>query len=297
MGQGFYPPAPFFFVNCIHNVMQITKKKGKIDPASIANLWFRGKPQDEDRTNHMEMYYFVGALSNKEANLVAAIHPNSLTQDLIVYNKPISKNLLVEEYEALENAVSLITKNPKMFQCSFVSREQNKDNFTGFILFAHPPSYYDDKDRFVLFSILQHELRHAMDFVDNNNKPIPNDYMFPNKDGGYEIDVDLYSRNITEVRAHADQAKVILKLLGRKLAKEAIKTSKFTLADTEMREAMIILIDALADEASISENISDIANPPAIVVKSEDHEVRKLENHLTKILELLKFSNFVKFKN
>lgn len=276
--------------------MRVSSRKGKIDPSSVADLWLRGKPKDENRTNPMEMYFFVGALSDKNANLVAAVHSNSLNQDLVVYDKPISKNLLVDDYNSLGDAVSLITKNPNRFQCSFIAREKEKNNFIGYILFAHPPSYYDEKDKFVIFSILQHELRHAMDFVDNNNKPIPNDYVFPKSDGSYEIDVDLYSRNITEVRAHSDQARIILKLLGRKLAKDAIKTSKFTLADSEMREAMLILIDALADEAGVAESIEGIVNPPAVVVKSEDHEIRKLENHLVKILELLKFSNFVRFK-
>lgn len=285
--------------------MRISKRNASdIDPKSIADLWQKGMPKDENRTNEMEMRNFVGSLTDQMANYLSFSDPRGKTHDIVCYDKPLSRNLLLEDCPKLENAVAVITHNEDIMQCSFLTWKR-EDDFIGTVLFAHPPANYDIRDKFFLFSVLQHELRHAMDFVDNNNAPIENDYLFPKDDGGYEIDTELYSKNFTEVRAHSDQARVLLRLVGRNLAKDAIRNSRFTLADAAMREAMVILIDALAAKdssiknvgvGSYAENIDRIINPPAVVVKAEDNEIRQLELHLYKILDLMRFSNFIRKK-
>lgn len=268
-------------------------QKGTIDPSSIADLWFKSKPKDTSRTNEMEMYEFVGALSNVKTNtscLVVQLVGLPI-KDEIVYNKPLSNNLLNGQYSNLEKAFAAISGDHNSYIQAFISREVKKDEWIGSVFFIIPPMFYEVEDKHMLFSTVQHELRHALDFVDFNNKPIPNNYMKPQLDGSYEVDIDLYSRNATEARAHSDQAMLLIKKLGKEEAKKTVRGSKISLANAEMREAMVLLIDKLAEEV-VEENLS----PVAVVSKAEDTEARELVDHLVKILELFRFRNFVRFK-
>lgn len=268
-------------------------QKGNIDPSSIADLWFRSKPKDTSRTNEMEMYEFVGILSNVKTNIqhISAQLLGNSAGDKIVYNKSLSNNLLNGQYSNLEKALAAISINHNNYIQAFVPREVKKDEWIGNVLFILPPMFYEVEDKHMLFSTVQHELRHALDFVDFNNKPIPNNYMKPQSDGSYEVDIDLYARHTSEARAHADQAMLLVKKLGKEEAKKVVKDSSNTLANVEMREAMMLLIDKLAEEV-VEENLS----PVAVVSKAEDAEARELVNHLVKILELFRFRNFVRFK-
>jgi|LakMenEpi03Aug12_release.lakeMendotaPanAssembly.Ray.scaffolds.fasta_scaffold04759_4 hypothetical protein len=267
---------------------------GKIDPSSIADLWFKSKPKDNSRTNEMEMYEFVGALSNTKTNIdfiAIGMLLGGHINDEVVYDKMLSDNLLKGQYSNLEKAFGVISLNRSSYIQAFIAKEDKKDEWTGDVLFIMPPMLYEEQDRHMFFSTVQHELRHALDFVDFNNKPIKSDYMKPQLDGSYEVDIDLYSRHVSEARAHSDQAVVLIKKLGKEEAKNVIKNSRFSLASDEMREAMVLLIDKLAEEA-VKENLA----PVAVVSKAEDSESRELVNHLTKILELFRFRNFIHFK-
>jgi len=268
--------------------MRITGHRGEVDPTSAADMWMRTRPRDSGRADQMEVWKLVGLLSD---DLTNAIFSLALGRGV-----DLSKKLYEE---SLCGGLVLCSGDPRDIAIGGVVGKLGDSKF-GFqpsesgdscIVFIIPNALiYDVEDRAMLFGIIQHELRHYMDFLDNERKPIPVDYYVDKGDGDYEVDVAAYSRNITEMRAHADQAIVLVRIMGgAKNAKSAIERSQ--LGGGLLQGAMMAFIDALEAEArSLGENF----DPPAVVRQAEDHDVRKLVFHLGKMCELIKFSNNVR---
>lgn len=270
------------------------KIKGRIDPPSVADMWMRSRPQGESRTNQMEMWSIVGMISDNDSNIRMLLSRDK-TSEKVLYKKKTCGGLLAcpgDENPDLAHAGIVADASKSRFEfLSFVMR----GGYFGEVYFFPAPMAYAMDDRAMLFGIIQHELRHYMDFLDNGRKPIETDYLSQTQ-GGYELDVDAYARNITEMRAHADQAASLLRIMGgAENAKKAIRESHFgAMMVSDMSEAMMAFIDALDRENASA--VAESIDPPAIVARSEDHEVRKLVGHLERMCEAMKFSNNLRSK-
>lgn len=269
--------------------------KGSIDPVSVADMWMRSRPRGDDRTNQMEMWEVVGLLSDNRTNAFLIRNKDaSMPEERVLYRKSACGNLLAcsgDDNPDLAFA-GISTSRPRF---EFVAFRRNDSVLGEVHLFPSPLTYRND-DRAMLFGIVQHELRHHMDFLDNGRMPIETDYLHRSSDG-YELDVDAYSRNITEMRAHADQAAALLRIMGgAENAKKAIRESQFgSMMVSDMTDAMMAFIEAL-DKENESAVARESIDPPAIVAKSEDHDVRKLVGHLERMCEVMRFSNNVRRK-
>jgi hypothetical protein len=277
--------------------MRISGVRGSIDPTSVADMWMRTRPRDESRTNQMEMWEVVGLLSDNRTNAFLVINKDtSMPAERILYRKKTCGGLLACSGE----------ENPDLV-FGGISTDESKSRFEFVAFRAHGAIFgevhlfpsaliYDNNDRAMLFGIVQHELRHYMDFLDNDRKPIETDYLHRSADG-YELDVDAYSRNITEMRAHADQAANLLRIMGgAENAKKAIKGSQVgSMMVSDMKDAMMAFIDAL-DAENRAAGLKEYSDPPAAVARSEDQDVRALVGHLERMCEVMRFSNNVRQK-
>lgn len=268
------------------------KIKGQIDPTSVADMWMRSRPRGDGRVNQMEMWQLVGILSDNKTNIDMAIDKGGPAGEKTLYNKKTCGGLLACPGDQNPDlSLGGIAKDPAMSRFEFQSFRKGVA-FFGELHFFPAPMRYANDDRAMLFGIVQHELRHYMDFLDNERRPIETGYLRDSA-GGYELDLDAYSRNITEMRAHADQAAELLRIMGgAENAKKAIRESQFGLMMvSELSEAMMAFIDALdRQNGSVA---AEAAEPTAVVVRSEDHEVRRLVGHLERMCEVMKFSNNV----
>jgi len=274
--------------------MQINRIKGHIDPTSTADAWMRSRPRDESRVSQGEMWKVVGLLSDNQENAHLLVQMlKGYDFENYVYERPICGGILLCSGNQGDIAEAGIITNRRESKFQFSVYESN-EGFEGRLIILPAPMVYSLDDRAMLFGIIQHELRHYMDFIDNDRKPIEQDYLNQTVSGGFELDVPAYSRNITEMRAHADQASALLRVMGgAKKAKEAIKSSQFgSMMVSDMTDAMMAFIDALDKEngAKVQESLE----PPAAVVRSEDHDIRELVGHLKRMCEAMKFSNNVR---
>jgi hypothetical protein len=277
--------------------MRITGVRGSIDPTSVADMWMRSRPRGEDRTNQMEMWEITGLLSDNRTNAFLMTSKNAeMPAERILYRKKTCGSLLVcSADDNPDLAFGGISTDESKSRFEFVAFRMHGAVFGEVHIFPSTLVYGND-DRAMLFGIIQHELRHYMDFLDNGRKPIETDYIHKSADG-YELDVDSYARNITEMRAHADQAANLLRIMGgAENAKKAIKGSHFgSMMISEMTDAMMAFIDAL-DEENKKAGVKEAIDPPAAVVRSEDQDVRALVGHLERMCEVMRFSNNVRQK-
>lgn len=269
------------------------KTRGQIDPTSVANMWTMSRPRGEDRTNQMEMWKVVGLLSVHTLNAFAILKVAAgiESRDDVLYKAELCGGLVLcdggDNFDMALAGISMAGRNSR-----FEFRSMEEGPFSAVLIFPSP-LIYTMNDRAMLYGVIQHELRHFMDFVENGRKPIESDYFVPH-DGGYELDVDKYSRNITEMRAHADQAAALMRIMGGGVnAKKAIRESHLGgHMIPDIVEAMMAFIDAL-DEENRRAGFSESIDPPAVVARSEDHDVRALVGHLERMVEVMKFSNNV----
>lgn len=249
------------------------------------------RPKDEGRAIQMEMWKLVGLLSDDNANihLIKELRKGRVPADASLYRETMCGGLLsCDRKENPDLAMAGISVADPRFQ---VETTQKFGGFFADLSVYTPPATYLIEDKAMLFGIVQHELRHFMDFLDNGRRPVDTDYYLQ---GDYDIDLDRYSRNITEMRAHADQAASLLRIMGgADNAKKAIKQSHFGMAMVpEMTKAMMSFIDMLDEENAVKEFVE----PPGVVVRSEDHEVRALVGHLQKMFEVMRLSNSIRPK-
>lgn len=269
---------------------------GSIHPPSVADMWMRARPKGDDRTNQMEMWTLVGLLSDRTTNQTIMVAPSLAPRGGNLYDKKICGGLLTcYEEKGNNRALATVVSDPSKTRFELRVAGPQNGPFDAVLIIAPTALTYKVEDQAMLFGFVQHELRHFMDFMDHNWKPVKDLEYTRVIPGGYEIDIDLYTRNITEMRAHADQATAIIRIMGSaENAKKAIADSRLASGMIpEIRESMMLFIDLLAKEASISEMVE----PPAVVVRSEDHDVRKLVSHLERMFEVMRFSNNIRPKN
>lgn len=256
----------------------------KVDPYSTARMWAHHAPKNETRINQMEVWTLVGKVSDRETNVEGIKAALGMRGRFIkVYEREICGGLLFCSNRSLGKAVGGIS--PERSEIMFWAGEDK----IGHLSFIPRALVYYDDDRAMFAGFVHHELRHAMDFMDTGIMP-ENDYMKMGSSGGYEIDEAAYARNIFEMRAHVEQAMGLVRIMGGpENAKGSIRNSQFARGLVpETVATMISFIDNFYDE--LKENI----DPPAIVARSEDHDVRSLVMHLEKAIELVRFSNNVK---
>lgn len=276
-------------LSLIYSVMRVTGYRGDLDPASTADMWMRFRPGDSGRVDEMEVWKLVGLLSDARINSVIMLAESlGIVLDKKLYERYLCGGLMTCQDNQADIAIGGVMGKlgDSKFSCSFSESREC-------IVYILPNALiYDMDDRAMLFGIIHHELRHYMDYLDNDRNLIPPDYYVDKGGGDYEVDVAAYSRNITEMRAHADQAIVLIRIMGgAKNAKAAINRSQ--LGGGLLQDAMMAFIDALEAE-SRSRSLGENFDPPAVVRQAEDHDVRKLVFHLGKMCELMKFSNNVR---
>jgi hypothetical protein len=276
--------------------MRITGVRGSIDPTSVADMWMRTRPRDAGRTNQMEMWSLVGLLSDSADNARLALDASrGMDFEEYLYDEPLCGGLMLcSDQNRRDTAQAGIVTN--RHASKFVMKlHESGGIFDATVLILPSPLIYEVDDRAMLFGVIQHELRHYMDFLDNDRKPVEANYWIPSGPGSFEIDVDAYARNITEMRAHADEASTLLRIMGgAEKAKKAIKESQFG-SMFVMKEAMMAFIDAL-DAENRATGVKEAIDPAAAVARSEDHDVRALVGHLERMCEVMKFSNNVRQK-
>lgn len=249
------------------------------------------RPRDEGRTVQMEMWNLVGVLSDPETNIrLIPKLGKSPTEEVTLYKRPMCGGLLsCSKEDHPDMAFAGISASDARFE--FRASKKFGAIFGELQIYPAPFTYLLE-DRAMLYGAIQHELRHFMDFLDNGRQPVEIDYWLS---GGYGIDLDRYSRNITEMRAHADQAAALLRIMGGgENAKKAIRQSQLGMSMVpEMTKAMMLFIDMLEKENTVKEFV----DPPAAVVRSEDHDVRTLVGHLQRMFDAMRFSNSLKHKS
>jgi hypothetical protein len=246
----------------------------------------------------MEMWNLVGLLSESADNARLALDASrGLDFEEYLYDEPLCGGLMIcSDQNRRDTAEAGIVTNRHASKFEMQSRGSG-GVFEAMVLILPAPLIYGVNDRAMLFAVIQHELRHYMDFLDNDRKPVEANYWVPSGPGSFELDVDAYSRNITEMRAHADQAANLLRIMGgAENAKKAIKGSHFgSMMISEMTDAMMAFIDAL-DEENKKAGVREAIDPPAAVARSEDHDVRALVGHLERMCDVMRFSNNVRQK-
>lgn len=271
--------------------------KGTIDPTSVADMWMRSRPRGEDRTSQMGMWEIVGLLSDNRTNAFLIVNKDQgMPVERVLYRRQACGSLLVcSGDEHTDLAFGGISTDASKSRFEFISFRGSERIYGELHLFPAAMIYEND-DRALLFGIVQHELRHYMDFIDNGRRPIETNYLHKAA-GGYELDIDAYSRNITEMRAHADQAANLMRIMGgAENAKKAIRESQIgAMMISDMTDAMMAFIEAL-DKENKSAEASESVDPQAVVVNSEDHDVRRLVGHLVRMCEVMKFSNNIRRK-
>lgn len=277
-----------------------TIARGTTDPNTMARNWERLAPQDpiQNHVNNNEVWRLVKRLSDNDSNrawkdLVSRYDLKGVP-DITVYRNGI------DEFFKKKGVVGQVHgeiafKDPG-FHCQPVTRKQAEERgvdlpgkVASFVRIAPPPLVYTNEDRSVLAGVVLHELRHALDFHDMEGTMSSGaDYT---KDMGthYEIDVDLYARNILECRAHADQVKNLINTLGGgNKARHALReTALARMLVPALRDSMLELIDLLC---GMNENL----DPPAIVRTVDRHETERILDILENIIESLRIRRYLK---
>lgn len=276
------------------------KTRGNIDPHSVADMWMRSMPKDHSRLDQMEMWRLVGAVSDNGLN--AAILLDFMlgmsAREKIVYSRPLCGGLVLCSEKNGDSALAGVTPKPSKtkFECVYWNKV-GRDEIYCTLIMLPLALVYSTEDKAMLFGILQHELRHYLDFLEENRsvkQGEEEEYMVKSEDGGYEIDVDKYARNIHEMRSHAEQAATLIRIMGgTDNAKKALRNSQFgSIMLPAMVETMEIFIELLGKREVTSEAL----DPVTIVRRSEDHDARTLKGHLERIIETMSFSNNVRPK-
>lgn len=260
-----------------------TRIVGSTDPTTMSGVWDRMSPGNpaQNLVDMNEVWNLVRKLSNDKINemWMRMVVEGLRIPEVTVYQNTLDKMVKIDGIiGVIEGRIS----NQVAFSCD---SGKFQDRNASIVTIAPPPCRYDNKERAVLASCVIHELRHA---IDVHEIDVSIDHT---RDMGshYEMDMDLYARNVYEARAWADQTKAIVNFLGGERAKEALRKS--ILAGgfiPSLLESMLELVDLIC--AGKNESIE---NPPAIVVRDENKVYQAVEL-VRRIVESFNFSRFVR---
>lgn len=263
-----------------------TRVVGNIDPASIARIWDRMSPgiPPQSQIELGEVWNLVRKLSNNNVNRIwmKMLLEGLSFPGIRIYEDDLVKMVKIPDMKGtIQGAISSRAE----FYCQ---PQKMEGNISSQVMIAPPPCEYDNEERAILSSMVVHELRHAIDFHELKDTTTI-DY---NQDKGthYEIDMDLYARNIFEARAWADQTRILMTTLGdgertKRVIQESILARGFI---PRLRESMLEFVDLLGRNKNES-----LENPPAIVIQ-DDNKIEQSVELIRHIVESFKFSRFVK---
>lgn len=173
------------------------------NPAEIAKHWHQNLPKEADVRNDAQISNFVKVMSEPNLNGQAiALDLQGFTIHQSRYDKPISNNLLTISNPKLKLAHGLVS-NKKSPEFSFYM-EGNK---AGNLIIQHPPIVYDQQDKILLTTIIEHELGHAADWLNPQYANTP-------ASGHYLWDMSKYATNLHEARRLSEQLKSLLKKMN-----------------------------------------------------------------------------------
>lgn len=263
-----------------------TRIVGNTDPTTMAGVWDLLSPGNpaQSQVNIGEVWNMVRKLSNNNINRVwmKVLLEGFNFPGIGIYEADLAKMVKIPD---IEGTVQGGITSKAEFYCT---PQKIGDKIVSEVMIATPPCEYDNEERAVLSSIIIHELRHAIDFHELKST-VGADYT-QDRGSHYEIDMDLYARNIFEARAWADQTKILMTTLGgcertKRVIQESILARGFI---PRLRESMLEFVNLICRGKTES-----FENPPAIVVQDENkiEQVVELVRH---IVESFKFSRFIK---
>ena len=249
------------------------------DPRDVAKLWHANMPREAPKQNAHAVEQFASYMFDIDKNSQAVKNYfDGIYVNEVRYDQPINNNLLNINDEKLKNAKGLVSSRENPAFKFFMGAELG-----GNLLIRHPPVFYSIKDEELIRSIIWHELRHAIDWINPEFKDVePSSQIF---------DVEKYARNAYEARAFADQLKFLMKRIGNpnKVMKVLINTTyKFP-------EALIPVAKAFLKEYSLNaESFDPVFQPSAIVIDQQKEDIRSAAVLVSKIVQMMQFGNFIK---
>lgn len=263
-----------------------TRLVGDIDPTTMAGNWERMAPgtPPQSQVELGEVWNLVRRLSNNNINRVwmKIVLEGKVFPGVDVYQGSLAGMVKIPDIQG--TVLGRISPEgdfycePKKIEGKIISQ----------VMIAPTPCEYDNEERAMLSSIVIHELRHAMDFHELKSTAGPN--YIQDKGSHYEIDMDLYARNIFEARAMADQVKILITTLGgAERAKRVLRESILARESVpRLRDSMLELVDLLCSNKN-----ENLENPPAIVIRDEN-KIEQSIGMVRDIVESFKFSRFVR---
>lgn len=268
---------------------------GEADPSSIAAAWKNLAPHDRLPVEMNELWRLVMSVGDPAKN-------RSYQESVALGTKPKSMEVYKNRLDALLNLPGItgtatgriVDYDLAEFHCrsrkNLFGAALGESPVESHVLIAPPPLEYMRDDLALLSSIVVHELRHAADNHETKGATIGVDRYETDRGTHYEINMDLYARNILECRAHADQVRHLVETMGggekaRRVLAESILARALV---PRLRDSMLELVGLLCAR-------NESWEPPAIVARSEDHVGSAVEL-VREICESFRFSRFVRRK-
>jgi len=255
---------------------------GDADVPTVARTWKSLGPQSpaHEQLNLNEVWRMVMLIGDPANN-------RAWKETVLLGVDPPEKEVYSNRLESMVNVPNIkgtvagrISPKNARFHCENRKLESH-------VLIAPAPLEYGKDDLAMLSSIVVHELRHAMDFHEIGAMDVGS--YFNDKGTHMEINMDLYAQNVLEARAHADQVKYLIKIMGGgdKAKRILVESTLARGLVPRLRECMIEFIDMACEQP-----VGESWNPPAIVARAENHAEQAVDL-VKEICESFKFSRYV----
>lgn len=219
----------------------------EIDSADIANFWQSLRPSPKINPTGIKSF------SKRFTNIDVTSHFLNLIRQgrqvvQIVYQKPISGNLVEIKDERLRDATGLYdSRQPPDFSF-FMEGEE-----AGRLLIRIPPVIIQNEDAIFLEGIISHESAHAADWIDPN---IKEEYPTGNR---FDMDMSLYAKNLYEARGNLVQIEVMIKKAGG--VREALEIINNPNRVLRMKKGLREIAIKYLEGRSINESIGSLVAP------------------------------------
>lgn len=267
------------------------------NPEAIAQHWHNNLPNDQDFRNPKEISHFVDLMSDPIMNgqaIALDLHKAIIHQSR--YDKPIVNNLLNIKNIRLKYAHGLVSnrKNPEF---SFYMQGKN----AGQLVIQHPPLVYDNEDKVLLTSIIEHELGHAQDWLNPKYENIP-------PSGNFTWNMQKYAENLHEARRLSDQLRsLLIKLNNKEAVLKVLRGQRFTpdkMINKDSNQLKHMELNPVSPFA-LNKELLPVAqaflniykkedfNPPAIVQNYNKEFAQEAANCIVKILNMFHLRYFI----
>lgn len=237
--------------------------------------------------NESEVRAFVEAMADNSKNLpakrIAEASPLFSRVNEDRYKKPLSDNLLTISSPKLKYAQGTVTDRATPKFAFYLFDGEYK---AGNLVIRIPPVLFDDEDKVLLRRILKHELRHAVDWLNPEIQDEPSGKYVRE---GYIFNLEKYTTNRYEARAHAEELRDLMKQIGdvNKVLQLLQKRSEFS-----MSKQLIGIAEEFLHAYQLRHEQITTTPPPAIVRPAMMYEGRAAQL-LGRMLTKMLFRNFV----